>query len=123
MEDPDAARAEITANWQKFFNPQTTKKQKVHLLEDAELYVLFVHAFADDPDLGQATATVEKVTFTSATSADVTFTLSQQHKTILSGVGQSVRQDDTWKISVKTLCAVAETRNVARPAACEPAIW
>lgn len=79
--------------------------------------------FADDPQLGQATATVEKVTFTSATSADVTFALSQQRKTILSGVGQSVRQDDTWKISVEILCAVAETRDLARPAACEPAIW
>jgi hypothetical protein len=54
-------------------------------------------------------ANVEKIEFTSPTEADVTYTLTLNGATALPNAsGTAVEQNGTWKVSVKTLCALVQ---------------
>jgi len=66
-------------------------------------------AFSGDERVGQVQAQVNDVTFTSATRADVSFSLTLQGATALPDAsGTAVEQDGTWKVSVKSLCALVQ---------------
>lgn len=107
--DPAAAEKEIKANWQKFFDPATSMKDKQAVLENGEQMAPVLQAFSGDKRGGQVQAKVEKIEFTSPTEATVTYTLTLKGATALPGAtGTSVEQDGTWKVSVKTLCALVQ---------------
>lgn len=64
-------------------------------------------AFSGDKRGGQVQAVVQKVAFTSATRATVTYSLTLNGATALPNAsGTAVEQDGTWKVSVNTLCAL-----------------
>ncbi|MFI9153479.1 hypothetical protein [Streptomyces sp. NPDC053367] len=107
--DPQAAEAEIRANWQKFFDPETSLKDKQAVLENGERMAPVLQAFNGDERGGQVGAQVEKVVFTSPTGADVTYTLTLSGRTALPNAsGTAIEQDGTWKVSVRTLCALVQ---------------
>jgi hypothetical protein len=107
--DPKAAEAEIRANWQKFFDPKTPLKDKQAVLENGERMGPVLQAFNGDERGGQVGARVEKVVFTSPAGADVTYTLTLSGRTALpNAAGTAVEQDGTWKVSVRTLCALVQ---------------
>jgi hypothetical protein len=107
--DPKAAEAEIKENWRTFFDPKTSLKDKQAVLENGERMAPVLQAFSGDERGGQVGAKVEKVAFTSPTEANVTYTLTLQGRTALPNAsGTAVEQDDTWKVSVKTLCALVQ---------------
>ena len=61
-------------------------------------------------------ATVDKVEFTSSTEANVTYTLTLKGATVMpNAAGTAVEQDDTWKVSVKTLCGLVGLSGNASP--------
>ncbi|MGW0121959.1 hypothetical protein [Streptomyces sp. NPDC003327] len=112
-DDPDAAEDEITRNWTAFFDPKTPVDQKVRLLEDGERMRPVVTAFAGDKNAAMTSAKVTDVEFTSATGADVAYDLLVGGNPALpDSRGTSVLQDDTWKVSVKTLCGLVELSGV-----------
>lgn len=104
-----AAEQEIRQNWEKFFSPETSLNEKKALLENGETMGPVLDAFSGDERIGQVQAQVNDVTFTSATRADVSFSLTLQGATALPDAsGTSVDQDGTWKVSVKSLCALVQ---------------
>lgn len=105
--DRAAAEKEVKENWEKFFDPKTSTKEKQAVLENGEEMGPVMAAFSGDERGGQVAAQVTKVQFTSATGASVTYALLMNGATALPNAsGTAVEQDGTWKVSVSTLCAL-----------------
>ncbi|WP_405852823.1 hypothetical protein OG361_09050 [Streptomyces sp. NBC_00090] len=114
--DPAAAEAEITKNWTAFFDPKTPTADKVELLENGAEMQPVLAAFAGNENAAVTSAKVTGVEFTSATEANVTYDLLVGGSPALpDSQGTSVLVDDTWKVSVKTLCGLVELSGVTVP--------
>lgn len=105
--DSGAAEQQVRQNWEKFFAPGTSADEKAKLLENGDHLGPLLAAFSGDPRVGQVRAKVNQVRLTSATAAEVTYTLSLQGADVLPNtLGTSVLQNQVWKVSVKSLCAL-----------------
>ncbi|MEU8509989.1 hypothetical protein AB0C76_00185 [Kitasatospora sp. NPDC048722] len=105
--DPAAAKAEVTANWEKFFDPATPVADKAKLLQNGDVLLPVLQGFSQDPRVGQVQAQVSDVTFTDATHATVTYALSLQGTVVEPNAsGQAVLDNGTWKVSRATLCGL-----------------
>lgn len=114
--DTAAAEQEIKKNWKAFFDPATSTKEKQAVLENGDEMGPVLAAFSGDERGGQVEAEVREVEFTSATGADVTYTLLLEGATALpDAAGTAVEQDGTWKVSVKTLCGLVALSGNATP--------
>jgi hypothetical protein len=114
--DPAAAEKEVKENFEKFFDPAVSTKEKEAVLENGTKMSGVLKSFNGDKRGEQVRADVGKVEFTSATEADVTYALTLKGATALPDAsGTSVNQDDTWKVSVKTLCALVKLSGNASP--------
>ncbi|WP_244409437.1 hypothetical protein [Streptomyces albofaciens] len=115
--DPAAAEREIKENWRKFFDPKLSNAEKAKYLQNGEELRLLLEAFNGDQRGRQVGAQVSAVRFTSATEADVTYSLTLKKATALPNAkGVSVYQDKVWKVSLKTLCAlVGMSGNASAP--------
>ncbi|MCT4357319.1 hypothetical protein M5362_29900 [Streptomyces sp. Je 1-79] len=115
-DDPAAARAEITENWTTFFDPDTPVAERAELLENGEQMRPALEALLGNQAASAATAKVKGIEFTSPNDANVTYDL------LVSGApavpdsrGTSVFQEDTWKVSLKTLCGLAQLSGATVP--------
>ncbi|MFG2653030.1 hypothetical protein [Streptomyces sp. NPDC048436] len=107
--DPAAAEKQVKENWEKFFDPAVSLKEKETVLENGAKMRGVLKSFSGDERGKQVSADVGKVEFTSATEADVTYALMLKGATALpTASGTAVNEDDTWKVSVKTLCALVK---------------
>lgn len=115
--DAAAAEAQIKQNWQTFFDPKTKIADKEKYLENGTVLAPLLQGFAADPRVGQVSAAVTNVAFTSATTATVTYSLSLQGTVVVpNATGKAVLQDGTWKVADSTLCGlVALTGNTKLP--------
>ncbi|MET8136697.1 hypothetical protein [Streptomyces sp. NPDC005251] len=105
--DPAAAQKEIKQNWEKFFDPAVSTKEKQAVLENGDQMAQVLRGFNGDQRGQQVKANVEKIEFTSPTGANVTYTLTLKGATALPNAsGTAVEQNGTWKVSVNTLCAL-----------------
>jgi hypothetical protein len=105
--DAVAAEQEIKQNWQKFFDPGTSLRDKRDYLENGDRTGPVLQAFSDDKGVGQAEAEVGEVEFISPTAAKVTYALTLNGATAVpDAFGTAVEQDGTWKVSVRSLCAL-----------------
>ncbi|MFF8832743.1 hypothetical protein [Streptomyces sp. NPDC015131] len=115
-DDPAAARQEIEKNWTAFFAPATPADQKVAVLENGDRMRPVLQALSGTPQAAQTSVQVKNVTFTSPTQATVTYDLLVAGTPALpDSQGTAVYQQDTWKVSVKTLCALVELSPDASP--------
>jgi hypothetical protein len=103
-----ASVAQITANWEKFFDASTPTADKVKLLQNGTVFEPAIKAFASFPLASGITAKVTSVTINSATKAAVTYNLTAAGgSALLSGQkGVAVYQDGTWKVGDASLCAL-----------------
>nr|WP_203615452.1 hypothetical protein [Streptomyces sp. SID13726] len=107
--DAAAARREVKANWEKFFDPKTSTEDKQAVLENGDRMGPVLQAFGGDQRGGQVQANVTEVEFTGPTAANVTYTLMLNGATALPGAsGTAVEEGGTWKVSVNTLCALVQ---------------
>lgn len=114
--DPKAAEKQVRTNFEKFFDPATSLRDKEAVLENGPKMRAVLQGFSGDERGKQVGAKVGKVEFTSATEADVTYALTLKGATALpTASGTAVNQDDTWKVSVKTLCALVKLSGNASP--------
>lgn len=115
--DAAAAMAQIKKNWETFFDPKTTIADKEKYLQNGQALAPLLQGFAADPRVGQVSAVVSNVTFTSPTTATVTYALSLQGTVVEpNATGKAVLQDGTWKVADSTLCGlVALTGNTQLP--------
>ncbi|MEN8653120.1 hypothetical protein ABCR94_21625 [Streptomyces sp. 21So2-11] len=117
--DPAAAEAEIGKNWATFFDPKASTDDKVKVLQNGDSMRMLISAFGNDPNAAKSSAKVTDVKFTSATEADVTYDLLVGGKPALpDSKGTSVHQDEVWKVSVKTLCALVQLSGNASAPGC-----
>lgn len=102
-----AAVAEITANWEKFFNFGTPTSERVALLQNGSAFSSAISALSKIPLASGIGAKVTSVTVNSATSATVNYNLVSGSSTLLSGqTGTAVYEDGTWKVGDASLCGL-----------------
>ena len=118
-----AAAAQITANWEKFFNASTPLSQRVALLQNGSSFSSAINAFSKLPLAGGIGAKVTGVTVNSATSATVTYAIVSGGTTLLGGqTGTAVYQDGMWKVGDASLCNLFKlVPGGSVPAACNSA--
>ena len=116
-----AAVAEITANWEKFFNASTPLSQRVALLQNGSTFAVAIAGLSHlVTGLG---AKVTAVTVNSATTATVTYNLTAGGSSLLSGqTGKAVYEDGVWKVGDASLCGLIKlVPGGSVPAACNSA--
>jgi hypothetical protein len=107
--DTAAAGTQVATAYQKFFDPATPAATKLGLLENGTSFAPVVAGFASNPLAAQAAVSVQKVAFTSATAADVTFNLCEGGQPVLpNSAGKAVQQGGVWKIADATLCGLVK---------------
>jgi hypothetical protein len=122
-----SAVAEITTNWNAFFNPSTPNSKRVQLLQNGSQFTAAISAFASSPLAAAVTSKVDSVTLSSATTAKVKYDLSAMGTTVATGAsGTSVLQDGTWKVGDEVFCGLlTEAKSagitVPVPSACSSA--
>jgi hypothetical protein len=116
-----SATAEITTNWEKFFNSSTPNSQRTALLQNGTEFASAISSLIHlVSGLG---ATVTNVTVNSATSATVTYNLTASGSSLLKGqTGTAVYEDGVWKVGDATLCDLIKlVPGGSAPAACSSA--
>jgi len=118
-----AAVAEITANWEKFFNASTPLSQRVALLQNGSSFSLAIDSFSKLPLANGIGAKVTGVTVTSPTMATVTYSIVSGSTTLLGGqTGTAGYQDGVWKVGDASLCNLFKLiPGGSEPAACSSA--
>jgi len=121
-----SAVAQITANWEAFFNPATPNSKRVQLLENGSQFASAIDAFSASPLAQQVSSKVDSVSVTSATKANVKYDLTAAGTSVASGqTGTSVLQDGVWKVGDDVFCGLlkegASLLNISVPAACNSA--
>ncbi len=116
-----AAVAEITANWEKFFNASTPTSERVALLQNGSTFAAAIAGLSHlVTGLG---AKVTAVTVNSATTATVTYNLTAGGSSLLSGqTGKAVYENGVWKVGDASLCSLIKlVPGGSVPAACSSA--
>ncbi len=121
-----SAVAQITANWEAFFNPATPNSKRVELLENGAQFASAISAFSASPLAQQVSSKVDSVSVTSATKANVKYDLTAAGTSVATGqTGTSVLQDGVWKVGDDVFCGLlkegASLLNISVPAACNSA--
>jgi len=113
-----AAAAQITTNWEKFFNSSTPTSERVALLQNGNAFAPAISGLTSlVSGLG---ATVTNVTVHSATSATVTYNLTASGSSLLKDkTGTAVYENGVWKVGDATLCGLLKlVPGGSAPAAC-----
>jgi len=121
-----SAVAQITANWEAFFNPATPNAKRVLLLENGAQFASAISAFSASPLAQSVSSKVDSVSVTSATKANVKYDLTAAGTAVATGeTGTSVLQDGVWKVGDDVFCGLlkqgASLLNISVPAACNSA--
>jgi purine-cytosine permease-like protein len=116
-----AAAAQITANWEKFFNASTPTSERAALLQNGSAFAPAIAGLSHlVSGLG---AKVTAVTVNSATKATVIYNLTAGGSSLLSGqTGQAVYENGVWKVGDASLCSLIKlVPGGSVPAACNSA--
>jgi hypothetical protein len=99
------AAAEITANWEKFFDSSTSVAEKAKLLQNGPTFSSAINSFTQLPLANGIGAKVTAVVVNSATTATVSYNIVAGGSTLLANqTGKAVYQDGIWKVGDATLC-------------------
>ena len=99
------AAAEITANWEKFFDSSTSVSEKAKLLQNGPTFSSAIQSFTQLPLANGIGAKVTAVVVNSATTATVSYNIVAGGSTLLANQsGKAVYQDGIWKVGDATLC-------------------
>ncbi len=114
------AKAQITANWEAFFNGQTGAAKKISLLQNGDKFSAIIKAQAGSGLASSAGAKVTAVVVNSATSATVSYDITLSGATALANqTGTAVYEDGMWKVGDVSFCQLLKLENNGTaPAAC-----
>jgi len=121
-----ADQTQIATNWATFFNAKTPTAKRISLLQDGQAFASVIKSQAGGGLAAEATAKVTKVTVTSPSKANVTYSILIGGTPALAGrTGTAVKQDGTWKVGVASFCGLLALENGGKtsglPAACASA--
>ena len=101
------AVAQITANWEKFFNSSTPTAERVALLQNGSRFAGAINTLSKLPLASGIGAKVTAVTLKSSTTATVTYNITAGGTALLSNQsGTAVYQDGVWKVGSPSLCGL-----------------
>ena len=114
------AKAQITANWEAFFNGQTSASKKITLLQNGDKYAAVIRAQAGSGLASTAGAKVTAVVVNSATSATVSYDITISGATALANqTGTAVYENGTWKVGDVSFCQLLTLENSGKaPSVC-----
>lgn len=118
------AVAQITSNWETFFNASTPLSKRISLLQDGPQVQSAVQSLLGSSFASQASAKVTNVTVTSPTQATVKYDILLGGKpTLTNQTGTAVYENGTWKVGVSSFCSLAALANGGKttglPAPCQ----
>jgi hypothetical protein len=118
-----AAVAQITTNWEAFFNGKTSAAKKIQLLENGSKFASIINAQAGSSIATGAGAKVTAVVVNSATSATVSYGITLNGTTALPNqTGTAVYQDGIWKVGDVSFCQLLKLENAgSTPSVCSSA--
>jgi hypothetical protein len=114
------AKAQITANWEAFFNGKTGAAKKISLLQNGDKFSAIIKAQAGSGLASNAGAKVTAVVVNSATSATVSYDITLSGATALANqTGTAVYEDGMWKVGDVSFCQLLKLENNGTaPSAC-----
>ncbi len=114
------ATAQITANWEAFFNGSTDAAKKISLLQNGEKFSVIIKAQAGSGLASTAGAKVTAVVVNSATSASVSYNITLGGATALANqTGTAVYEGGIWKVGDVSFCQLLKLENNGTaPSAC-----
>jgi hypothetical protein len=114
------AKAQITANWEAFFNGATGAAKKISLLQNGDKFSVIIKAQAGSGLASTAGAKVTAVVVNSATSATVSYDITLGGATALANqTGTAVYEGGIWKVGDISFCQLLKLENNGTaPSAC-----
>jgi hypothetical protein len=114
------ATAQITANWEAFFDGKTSAAKKISLLENGQKFASVINAQAGSGLAASAGAKVTAVTVNSPAKATVKYDITLSGTTALGNqTGTAVYQDGTWKVGDVSFCQLLKIENAGTaPSVC-----
>jgi len=114
------AKAQITSNWEAFFNGQTSAAKKIALLENGQKFASVINAQAGSGIATSAGAKVTAVVVNSPTKATVSYDITLSGTTALANqTGTAVYQNGTWKVGDVSFCQLLKLENAGTaPSVC-----
>jgi hypothetical protein len=114
------AKAQITANWEAFFNGKTSAARKISLLQNGDKFSVIIKAQAGSGLASSAGAKVTAVVVNSSTSATVSYDITLSGATALANqTGTAVYEDGMWKVGDVSFCQLLKLENNGTaPSAC-----
>jgi hypothetical protein len=104
---PSNAAAQISANWEKFFDSSTPVAEKAKLLQNGSTFSSAIQSFTQLPLANGIGAKVTAVVVNSATTATVSYNIVAGGSTLLANqTGKAVYQDGIWKVGDASLCGL-----------------
>lgn len=102
-----AAVAQITANWQKFFNGGTPAATKVSLVTNGQAFASIINAQAASALAKSTSAKVTAVKLSGLTAAAVTYNILLAGKPALPDQhGIALLQGGVWKVAASSFCSL-----------------
>ena len=106
------AKAQITTNWEAFFNGSTGATKKISLLQNGDKFSAIIKAQAGSGLASTAGAKVTAVVVNSATSATVSYDITLSGATALANqTGTAVYEDGIWKVGDVSFCQLLKLEN------------
>jgi len=114
------AKAQITANWEAFFNGQTSAAKKISLLQNGQKFASVINAQAGSGLAASAGAKVTAVTVISPAMATVKYDITLNGTTALANqTGTAVHEDGMWKVGDVSFCQLLKIENAGTaPSVC-----
>ncbi|MGX1267783.1 hypothetical protein [Streptomyces phaeoluteigriseus] len=106
-EDPAGAEQDVRAAWAALFAPESSVDDRSGVVEDGPQNALMIENLFADRLGSRLRATVTSVAFTTSQDATVGYALARDGEPLdPGGPGVAVRQGDTWKVALRTVCAL-----------------
>jgi hypothetical protein len=106
------AKAQITANWEAFFDGKTSAAKKISLLENGQKFASIINAQAGSGIAASAGAKVTSVVVSSSAQAAVKYDITLNGATALANqTGTAVYQDGMWKVGDVSFCQLLKLEN------------
>jgi len=114
------AKAQITANWEAFFDGQTSAAKKIQLLQNGPKFAAVINAQAGSGLASTAGAKVTAVVVNSASSATVSYNSTISGATALANqTGTAVYEGGVWKVGDVSFCQLLKLENAGTaPSVC-----
>ncbi len=107
-----AAVAQITTNWEAFFDGKTSAAKKITLLQNGQKFASVINAQAGSSIATGAGAKVTAVVVNSPTSATVSYGITLNGASALPNqTGTAVYQDGSWKVGDVSFCELLKLEN------------